>query len=105
MRQYTICLRESGEPVGRIILGDIIEGWKCEIWRKDKQQPDLLPSPRHTKAIFPAISPFSPPSPSSKSTNISMTKRLFLLIYTPMRIWIRRSIYWHQAAPVLHMRM
>ena len=33
MRQYTICLRKSGEPVGRIILGDIIEGWKCEIWR------------------------------------------------------------------------
>lgn len=32
-RQYTICLKESGEPVGRIIIGDIEEGWKAEIWR------------------------------------------------------------------------
>lgn len=32
-RQLTICLRESGEPAGRIILGDLEEGWKVEIWR------------------------------------------------------------------------
>ena len=32
-RQYTICLKEGEEPIGRIVMGDIIMGWKCEIWR------------------------------------------------------------------------
>ncbi|HKM29049.1 MAG TPA: GNAT family protein [Anaerovoracaceae bacterium] len=32
-RQYTITLKETGEPIGRIVLGDIIEGWKAEVWR------------------------------------------------------------------------
>ncbi len=32
-RQYTICLKKSGAPIGRIILGDLAEGWKVEIWR------------------------------------------------------------------------
>ena len=34
--QFTILLKqENGEPklIGRIVLGDIIEGWKGEIWR------------------------------------------------------------------------
>lgn len=31
-RQFTICLKD-GEPIGRIVLGDIIEGWKGELWR------------------------------------------------------------------------
>ncbi|MCQ2550718.1 MAG: GNAT family N-acetyltransferase [Clostridia bacterium] len=31
-RQYTICLKD-GKPIGRIVMGDIIMGWKCEIWR------------------------------------------------------------------------
>lgn len=40
-RQYTICLRDTGTPIGRIILGDIIEGWKCEIWRIYIADPSL----------------------------------------------------------------
>ena len=35
-RQFSILLKqEDGEPklIGRIVLGDIIEGWKGEIWR------------------------------------------------------------------------
>ena len=34
-RQYTILLKGEGEPkrIGRIVLGDIEEGWKAEIWR------------------------------------------------------------------------
>lgn len=32
-RQYTITLKETGELIGRIVLGDIIEGWKAEVWR------------------------------------------------------------------------
>lgn len=32
-RQYTICLKEDERPIGRIVLGDLIEGWKVEIWR------------------------------------------------------------------------
>lgn len=36
-KQFTICLKNSngdeGEMIGRIILGDLIEGWKVEIWR------------------------------------------------------------------------
>lgn len=31
-RQFTICFKD-GTPIGRIVLGDIIEGWKGEIWR------------------------------------------------------------------------
>ena len=31
-RQLTICLKD-GTPVGRIVMGDIIEGWKAELWR------------------------------------------------------------------------
>lgn len=36
VEQFTILLKEeSGEPkvIGRIVLGDIIRGWKAEIWR------------------------------------------------------------------------
>lgn len=36
MQQFTILLKqEAGEPVviGRIVLGDIIVGWKAEVWR------------------------------------------------------------------------
>lgn len=37
-RQYTICLKEDatpvdGRPIGRVVLGDLEEGWKVEIWR------------------------------------------------------------------------
>lgn len=32
-RQYTICLKENERTIGRIVLGDLIEGWKVEIWR------------------------------------------------------------------------
>ena len=32
-RQFTIVLKETGEPIGRIVIGDIEEGWKAEIWR------------------------------------------------------------------------
>ncbi len=34
-RQYTIELKENGgtRPIGRIVLGDIEDGWKAEIWR------------------------------------------------------------------------
>lgn len=36
-QQFTICLKgEEGEeprPIGRIVLADIEEGWKAEIWR------------------------------------------------------------------------
>lgn len=31
--QYTIVLRETGLPIGRIVITDIIEGWKAELWR------------------------------------------------------------------------
>ena len=34
-KQFTILLKaeEGTEPIGRIVLGDIEEGWKAEIWR------------------------------------------------------------------------
>lgn len=34
-KQFTILLKaeESTKPIGRIVLGDIEEGWKGEIWR------------------------------------------------------------------------
>ncbi|MDM8533724.1 GNAT family protein [Clostridiaceae bacterium HSG29] len=32
-RQYTIVLKETKKPIGRIILGDLIEGWKVEVFR------------------------------------------------------------------------
>lgn len=31
-RQFTICLKD-GTPIGRIVIGDIIAGWKAEVWR------------------------------------------------------------------------
>lgn len=31
--QLTILLKTTGEPIGRIVLGDIEEAWKVEIWR------------------------------------------------------------------------
>ncbi len=31
--QFTIILKDTGKPVGRIVLGDLIPGWKGEIWR------------------------------------------------------------------------
>ncbi len=32
-RQYTILLKENRKPIGRIILGNLIMGWKVEIFR------------------------------------------------------------------------
>lgn len=32
-KQFTIILKETGQPIGRIVLGDIEDGWKAEIWR------------------------------------------------------------------------
>lgn len=32
-RQYTIVLKETGKPIGRIMLGGLIEGWKIEVFR------------------------------------------------------------------------
>ena len=39
-QQFTICWKKdtpegvvAGEPIGRIVLADIIEGWKAELWR------------------------------------------------------------------------
>lgn len=32
-RQYTIVLKETKKPIGRIVLGDLIEGWKVEVYR------------------------------------------------------------------------
>ncbi len=32
-RQYTISLKETGYPIGRIVLGDLKENWKVEIFR------------------------------------------------------------------------
>lgn len=34
-KQFTILLKteEGSKPIGRIVLGDIEEGWKAEIWR------------------------------------------------------------------------
>ena len=31
--QFTIILKDTGKPAGRIVLGDLIPGWKGEIWR------------------------------------------------------------------------
>ena len=31
--QFTITLKPDGRPIGRIVIGDIIEGWKAELWR------------------------------------------------------------------------
>ncbi len=31
--QFTIILKETGAMIGRIVLGDLIPGWKGEIWR------------------------------------------------------------------------
>lgn len=30
--QLTICLKD-GTPIGRVVMADIIEGWKAELWR------------------------------------------------------------------------
>lgn len=32
-KQFTIILKETGDPIGRIVLGDVITGFKGEIWR------------------------------------------------------------------------
>lgn len=32
-KQYTIVLKKTGEPIGRIVLNDINKGWKAEIFR------------------------------------------------------------------------
>lgn len=31
--QFTITLKPNGMPIGRIVIADIIEGWKAELWR------------------------------------------------------------------------
>ena len=31
--QWTICLKETGEMIGRIVIGDIEPEWKAELWR------------------------------------------------------------------------
>ena len=38
--QLTVCLKD-GTPVGRIVLCDIIEGWKAELWRIYIADPSL----------------------------------------------------------------
>ena len=30
--QLTVCLKD-GTPIGRVVIADIIEGWKAELWR------------------------------------------------------------------------
>ena len=40
-RQYTIFLKETGEPIGRIVLGDLVEGWKVEVHRIYISAPTL----------------------------------------------------------------
>lgn len=32
-RQYTVLLRADMRPIGRVVLADVIEGWKAEIFR------------------------------------------------------------------------
>lgn len=31
--QFTICMKPDERPIGRIVLADIEEGWKAELWR------------------------------------------------------------------------
>ena len=38
--QLTIC-RKGGTPIGRIVMADIIEGWKAELWRIYLADPAL----------------------------------------------------------------
>ena len=38
--QLTIC-RKDGTPIGRIVMADIIEGWKAELWRIYLADPAL----------------------------------------------------------------
>ena len=40
-RQYTIILKETQQPIGRIVLADLIEGWKVEIFRIYIADPTL----------------------------------------------------------------
>lgn len=40
-RQFTIVSKESGKSIGRIMLGDIIEGWKGEVFRIYIGDPEL----------------------------------------------------------------
>lgn len=41
--QFTVCLKEEAGPrmIGRIVLADIEEGWKAEIWRIYIADPSL----------------------------------------------------------------
>ena len=39
-QQFTICLRDE-TPIGRIVLADIEEGWKAELWRIYIADPKL----------------------------------------------------------------
>ncbi len=38
--QLTIC-RKDGTPIGRVVMADIIEGWKAELWRIYIADPTL----------------------------------------------------------------
>ena len=40
-RQYTILLKKTGRPIGRVLLGDLIEDWKVEIFRVYIADPAL----------------------------------------------------------------
>ena len=31
--QFTICMKPDERPIGRIVLADIEDGWKAELWR------------------------------------------------------------------------
>ena len=31
--QFTICMKPDNTPIGRIVLADIEDGWKAELWR------------------------------------------------------------------------
>jgi len=39
-RQFTICFKDE-TPIGRIVLADIEEGWKAELWRIYIADPSL----------------------------------------------------------------
>ena len=39
--QFTICSAEDTVPIGRIVLADVIPGWKGEIWRIYIADPGL----------------------------------------------------------------
>lgn len=39
--QFTICMKPDERPIGRIVLADIEDGWKAELWRIYIADPEL----------------------------------------------------------------